>query len=60
MGRVLAKTGTRRHVNAMAGYVNALSGERLAFSIVVNNHTASPREATAAIDEVCLLLVGGR
>ena len=60
MGRVLAKTGTRRHVSAMAGYVNTLSGERLAFSIVVNNHTASHREATAVIDEVCLLLVGGR
>jgi D-alanyl-D-alanine carboxypeptidase/D-alanyl-D-alanine-endopeptidase (penicillin-binding protein 4) len=59
-GRVLAKTGTRRHVNAMAGYVNTLAGARLAFSIVVNNHTASPREATAAIDEVCEMLVGRR
>jgi serine-type D-Ala-D-Ala carboxypeptidase/endopeptidase (penicillin-binding protein 4) len=59
-GRVVAKTGTRRHVNAMAGYVNTLSGGRLAFSIVVNNHTATHREATAAIDEVCLLLVGER
>ena len=56
-GRVFAKTGSLRHVNAMAGYVDALSGRRLAFSIVVNHHTRPSKEATDAMDEICALLV---
>jgi len=55
--RIVAKTGTRRHINALAGYATAIDGRRLAFSIVVDHHTAPSREATAAIDEVCELLV---
>jgi D-alanyl-D-alanine carboxypeptidase/D-alanyl-D-alanine-endopeptidase (penicillin-binding protein 4) len=56
--RIVAKTGTRRHANALAGYATTLSGGRLAFSIAVSNHTAPGREATAAIDAICNLLVG--
>ena len=48
-GRVLAKTGTLRHVNAIAGYAQAEGGERLAFAILLNHHTLSAREATAAL-----------
>jgi PBP4 family serine-type D-alanyl-D-alanine carboxypeptidase len=55
--RIVAKTGTRRHINALAGYATTIDGRRLAFSIVVDHHTAPPREATAAIDEICELLV---
>ena len=54
----MAKTGTRRHANALAGYVTTLSGGRLAFSMAIGNHTAPPREATAAIDAICNVLVG--
>jgi D-alanyl-D-alanine carboxypeptidase/D-alanyl-D-alanine-endopeptidase (penicillin-binding protein 4) len=58
--RVVAKTGTRRHANALAGYVTTLSGGRLAFSMAVGNHTVPSREATAAIDAICNVLVGVR
>jgi len=56
-GRVQAKTGTLRHVNALAGYLTTLKGERLVFSIVVNLHNRPGREATAAIDAILSELV---
>jgi D-alanyl-D-alanine carboxypeptidase/D-alanyl-D-alanine-endopeptidase (penicillin-binding protein 4) len=57
-GRILAKTGSLRHVNALAGYAQARDGERLAFAILLNHHTLPAREATEAIDAVAALLVG--
>jgi D-alanyl-D-alanine carboxypeptidase/D-alanyl-D-alanine-endopeptidase (penicillin-binding protein 4) len=56
-GKILAKTGTLRLTNALAGYATTPSGERLAFAVLVNNHTAPPREALAAIDEIARALV---
>jgi D-alanyl-D-alanine carboxypeptidase/D-alanyl-D-alanine-endopeptidase (penicillin-binding protein 4) len=56
-GKVLAKTGTLRLGNGLAGYLTAASGERLAFAILVNNHTAPSREMVAAIDEIVRILV---
>jgi len=56
-GRVFAKTGSLRHVNALAGYVDAVSGRHLVFSIVVNHHTRPAKEVTQAMDEICALLV---
>ena len=56
-GRVLAKTGTLRGANALAGYLTTLKGERLAFAIVVNNHTVPGRDAIVAIDDVVRGLV---
>ena len=56
-GRIRAKTGTLRQVNALAGYAEAGGGERLAFAIVVNHYAGPGREATAAIDAICELLV---
>ncbi|MBP6704325.1 MAG: D-alanyl-D-alanine carboxypeptidase/D-alanyl-D-alanine-endopeptidase [Vicinamibacteria bacterium] len=55
-GRVFAKTGSLSHVNALAGYVDSVSGRRLAFSIIVNNHTRPSKEATEAVDAICALL----
>jgi serine-type D-Ala-D-Ala carboxypeptidase/endopeptidase (penicillin-binding protein 4) len=55
-GRVTAKTGTRKHVGALAGYVSTMSGRRLAFAILVNNHTVPAREAVGAIDAICEVL----
>lgn len=57
-GRVFAKTGTLRQTNALAGYVRTRRGAWLAFSIVVNHHTAPGREATSAIDAVAGILAG--
>jgi D-alanyl-D-alanine carboxypeptidase/D-alanyl-D-alanine-endopeptidase (penicillin-binding protein 4) len=56
-GRVQAKTGTLRHVNALAGYLTTVKGERLVFSFVVNHHTVPGREATAAFDSILVSLV---
>jgi len=56
-GRVFAKTGSLSHVNALAGYVDAVSGRRFAFSIIVNHHTRPSREVTEAMNEICALLV---
>ncbi len=56
-GRVLAKTGTLHRANALVGYATTLAGDRLVFSIVVNNHTVPGPEAQSAIDEICRILV---
>lgn len=57
-GRVQAKTGTIRHVNALAGYLTTRRGERLAFAITANHNTSGSREAVAAIDAMVLAMVG--
>jgi serine-type D-Ala-D-Ala carboxypeptidase/endopeptidase (penicillin-binding protein 4) len=54
--RVVAKTGTLRHVNALAGYVTTRSGSRLAFAVMANHHTTGGSSATGAIDEIGALL----
>jgi D-alanyl-D-alanine carboxypeptidase/D-alanyl-D-alanine-endopeptidase (penicillin-binding protein 4) len=56
VGRVFAKTGSIRHVNALAGYVDARSGRHLVFSIIVNHHTRPSKEATDGMDAICTLL----
>jgi D-alanyl-D-alanine carboxypeptidase/D-alanyl-D-alanine-endopeptidase (penicillin-binding protein 4) len=58
--RVVAKTGTLRLANALAGYVRTERGERLAFAIVVNNHAGKGREAVAAIDAIASALASAR
>jgi len=57
-GRVLAKTGTLRHVNALGGYVTPRAGDRLVFYVVSNHNTVPGPEVTGAIDELCNVLVG--
>lgn len=37
VGRLRAKTGTLENVSALSGYVQAVGGERFAFSIMVND-----------------------
>lgn len=40
-GNVRAKTGTLSRVRSLAGYIDARSGRRLAFCIIVNNFTGN-------------------
>ena len=42
-GNLRAKTGTIDNVSALAGYVRAANGERLAFSIIANNVSSTWR-----------------
>jgi D-alanyl-D-alanine carboxypeptidase/D-alanyl-D-alanine-endopeptidase (penicillin-binding protein 4) len=56
-GRVSAKTGTLRHVNALAGYATHRTGDRLVFAIVLNHQTAGGPAAVGAIDDIVNILV---
>ncbi|MCC6591142.1 MAG: D-alanyl-D-alanine carboxypeptidase/D-alanyl-D-alanine-endopeptidase [Bryobacterales bacterium] len=56
-GAVRAKTGTLTHVTALAGYLDTKAGERLAFSIVVNNANASATAIRQAVDKIVVLFL---
>lgn len=45
-----AKTGTLRHVNALSGYVTTAAGERLVFSLMLNNYTPPENAPSARAD----------
>jgi serine-type D-Ala-D-Ala carboxypeptidase/endopeptidase (penicillin-binding protein 4) len=57
-GSVRAKTGTLRYVYTLSGYVTTAAGERLAFSIMLNNYYNSNRSASVRdeIDAIPILL----
>jgi len=55
-GRIVAKTGTLEHVNALSGYMDLRSGERLAFSILGNSHLLKSGEAVHVIDQIALAI----
>ena len=57
-GRVSAKTGTLRFVNALAGYATTREGDRMAFAIVFNHHTGSGSETVGAIDAIAAAIAG--
>lgn len=49
-GRIFAKTGTLKGVNALSGYMIAKSGETLVFSIIANERPLSVSSATPLMD----------
>lgn len=59
-GNVRAKTGTLNGVRALSGYLTTADGERLIFSMLVNQHTLSARDADRVIDAALLRLVEWR
>ncbi|MGA1998495.1 MAG: D-alanyl-D-alanine carboxypeptidase/D-alanyl-D-alanine-endopeptidase [Terriglobales bacterium] len=56
-GRVHGKTGSLKNVNALSGYATTLRGQRIAFSIMVNNHNLTSRVALQTIDQIANALV---
>ena len=55
-GRVVAKTGALFNVRSLAGYLTTLSGEPMAFAILVNNFRVSNREIDAITDKALVRL----
>jgi D-alanyl-D-alanine carboxypeptidase/D-alanyl-D-alanine-endopeptidase (penicillin-binding protein 4) len=56
-GRMHGKTGSLGHVNSLSGYATALSGRRIAFSIMANNHNLTSKVALQTIDQIVLALI---
>jgi serine-type D-Ala-D-Ala carboxypeptidase/endopeptidase (penicillin-binding protein 4) len=56
-GRVLAKTGTIGHGNALSGYATTVRGAKIAFSILGNNNNMHAQDANKVIDAICAVMV---
>jgi serine-type D-Ala-D-Ala carboxypeptidase/endopeptidase (penicillin-binding protein 4) len=53
---VLAKTGTLDGVSSLSGYATTQSGQRFAFSILMNGRYLSDWQAHAAQDKIAALV----
>lgn len=58
-GRIQAKTGYVEHVFALSGYATTLAGERLAFSILVNNDDMPGHQVREVMDTLATSFVTG-
>ena len=61
-GNVRAKTGSLSSVASLSGYVTSAAGERLAFSMMLNNYPDASVVRKDSIDAIAVLLAsfGGR
>jgi D-alanyl-D-alanine carboxypeptidase/D-alanyl-D-alanine-endopeptidase (penicillin-binding protein 4) len=59
-GNVRAKTGTLRYVYTLSGYATTAAGERLAFSIMLNNSNNTDRSISPRddLDQIAVMLAG--
>ena len=57
-GNVKAKTGLITGVSTLSGYVTSLDGEKLIFSILINNHLGSSEAMQEIENEIVMLLAG--
>jgi D-alanyl-D-alanine carboxypeptidase/D-alanyl-D-alanine-endopeptidase (penicillin-binding protein 4) len=55
-GNMRAKTGTINAVAALSGYVTSAAGERLVFSIILNNYPEESSSRRSHIDTIAVLL----
>lgn len=56
-GNVHAKTGTLSGVRGLSGYFTTAAGERMAFSMLVNHHTLTSRDADRVAEAALLRLI---
>ena len=57
-GNVKAKSGTLSGVSNLSGYVTAVGGEPLAFSILIQNYAGTAKTAMELQENICILLSG--
>jgi D-alanyl-D-alanine carboxypeptidase/D-alanyl-D-alanine-endopeptidase (penicillin-binding protein 4) len=57
-----AKTGSLSSAASLSGYVTSAAGERLVFSIIVNNYPEDVEPRTTCIDPIAVILAafGGK
>ncbi|MCP9493484.1 MAG: D-alanyl-D-alanine carboxypeptidase/D-alanyl-D-alanine-endopeptidase [Pyrinomonadaceae bacterium MAG19_C2-C3] len=55
-GNVQAKTGTLSNATSLGGYVTTAAGERLAFSLIINNYPADADARTDFTEAIAVLL----
>lgn len=51
-GRMYAKSGTMSRIKAYSGYVDSKSGKKIAFAIIVNNHTCKSSTLVKKMEKV--------
>ncbi|HWK89156.1 MAG TPA: D-alanyl-D-alanine carboxypeptidase/D-alanyl-D-alanine-endopeptidase [Longimicrobium sp.] len=56
-GNVRAKTGTLSGVRSLSGYFTTAAGERMVFSMIVDHHTLSARDADRVAEAALMRLI---
>lgn len=57
-GNVKAKTGTLSGISCLSGYVTGVSGDKYAFSIMVQNHVRKTYRALEYQNKICQIIAG--
>ena len=55
-GNVHAKTGTVSNVRSLSGYITTAAGEQMVFSMIVNHHTVTSRDADRLAESALMRL----